>query len=436
MIGKKLLLRELIKLEENGIITGEISERIRMYYLSSEKKKTVLLLIIFGILGSLLIGSGIILLLAHNWDDLPRWVRTIISIVPLIAAQYLCGYAIIKKNDSHAWRESTAVFLFFAVGASISLISQTYNIYGDFGRFILVWSILMLPIVYLLDTVAVSIFYLGWICIWTGYQADEHVYPWLYWPLVGAIIPFGYQLKNTANSIRFTLFSWAAVLFATVTLSMLFMNVQFIDYLIILPLAYMLFFLLLYLIGQTRYYDTKHFFANPASAFGSGGVITLLLILSFDDIWNYYQKHHLLKIIFWDDTVRVATLIGMCVAIFVLFWRLMKSGKKHVAFYTSSLIALGIGYSIMWVKDIPILLIQLAFNAILLLIGVSTIVQGVKQDNLATTNFGMLIISALVLCRFLDSNLSFIIRGIAFIAIGIGFLAANYFLMRKNKNET
>lgn len=435
MIGKKLLLRELVKLEQNGIITGDTSERIRAYYNSSEKPKTIVLLIIFGILGTLLIGSGIILLLAHNWDDLPRWVRTIISLAPLVAAQSVCGYAILKKQESIAWRESTTVFLFCAVGAGISLISQTYNIYGDFGRFILVWSLLILPVIYLFDAVTVSIFYLAWVGLWTGHQVGEHLYPWLYWPLAGAIIPFGYRLyKNAAHSMRFTLFSWAATIFATATLPMLFSKVTFIDSELILPLAYVLLFLLLYLVGHTSFYDQKSSFANPGSLIGSLGIIVLLLIVSFEDVWKYYQKHQPGKITAWEDIAGILLLAGIFVSIIILFLRHMKNGRRHVVYYSLSLIAIGFGYLIFFI-NIPIIFIQFIINSTLLAIGIATIVRGVKQDNLPATNFGMAIISVLILCRFLDSDLSFIIRGIGFIAVGIGFLASNYFLMRKNKNE-
>jgi hypothetical protein len=50
---------------------------------------------------------------------------------------------------------------------------------------------------------------------------------------------------------------------------------------------------------------------------------------------------------------------------------------------------------------------------------------------MARANFGLLVIVALALARFFDSDLSFVSRGLGFIAVGIGFLVANVILFKK-----
>ncbi len=42
----------------------------------------------------------------------------------------------------------------------------------------------------------------------------------------------------------------------------------------------------------------------------------------------------------------------------------------------------------------------------------------------------MLMLAALIITRFFDSDLGFVVRGLAFIGVGIGFLAANVVLIR------
>jgi hypothetical protein len=39
------------------------------------------------------------------------------------------------------WREGTATFLVFAVGAAIALIGQTYHLPGDLGSFLLILDV-------------------------------------------------------------------------------------------------------------------------------------------------------------------------------------------------------------------------------------------------------------------------------------------------------
>jgi hypothetical protein len=70
-------------------------------------------------------------------------------------------------------------------------------------------------------------------------------------------------------------------------------------------------------------------------------------------------------------------------------------------------------------------------NAFLLAVGVTTLIKGVRSDRLGLLNTGMLLLAALILLRFFDTNFSFVIRGSAFILIGLIFLAVNIFISRR-----
>ncbi|MGB4268141.1 MAG: DUF2157 domain-containing protein, partial [Spirochaetota bacterium] len=189
MIPKKLIINELLKLQSKGVIQPQVVAQIKDYYDISSKQDKNLAIIAFGILGSILIGSGTILLIAHNWDDLPRWIRTILSLAPLLASHIPGAFVILKKYTSLTWRETSATLCFFAIGSSIALISQTYNIHGDFGQFILTWSLLSLPLIYLFDAITPALFYIVWLKIWTNHQLSNFNLPWLFWPLLIAIVP-------------------------------------------------------------------------------------------------------------------------------------------------------------------------------------------------------------------------------------------------------
>ena len=71
----------------------------------------------------------------------------------------------------------------------------------------------------------------------------------------------------------------------------------------------------------------------------------------------------------------------------------------------------------------------------LLALGVVKIKEGADNDHLGTLNYGLLILTILVLCRFFDTELSFVLRGLMFLIVGVGFFAANYkFLAKRKKN--
>ena len=130
--------------------------------------------------------------------------------MPLLIGQLFCGFSLFKKNDSPAWLESSAVFLCFAIGASISLIAQVYNISGDFDSFILTWSLLALPLVYCMRSSIVSLLYIIGITIYCCHT-NYFIYPkqptnfWYFLLLLGVVPHYASLLRNKPNS-NFTWF--------------------------------------------------------------------------------------------------------------------------------------------------------------------------------------------------------------------------------------
>ena len=70
-------------------------------------------------------------------------------------------------------------------------------------------------------------------------------------------------------------------------------------------------------------------------------------------------------------------------------------------------------------------------NFLVLAIGIMTIREGAKNNHLGILNYGLLIVSALIICRFFDTNINFVLKGILFVAVGVGFFFANLWMVRK-----
>jgi hypothetical protein len=70
-------------------------------------------------------------------------------------------------------------------------------------------------------------------------------------------------------------------------------------------------------------------------------------------------------------------------------------------------------------------------NVYALGLGVELIARGLRANSTARTNFGLLVIAALAIARFFDSDLSFVTRAIGFIVIGVGFILTNVVLFKK-----
>ena len=57
--------------------------------------------------------------------------------------------------------------------------------------------------------------------------------------------------------------------------------------------------------------------------------------------------------------------------------------------------------------------------------------MGLRTRRMGTINAGMLILAAVIVSRFFDADIGFVLRGVAFIILGIGFLVTNLVLMRR-----
>jgi len=165
------LERQLSELLEADIITSEIAQNISAFYHTKEQGKPNRLFTIFGVLGALLSGLGIILLVAHNWDNMARGLKTFFSFLPLVIGQIACGYSLIRKKGV-SWVESSTTFLILSIGATISLVSQIYNIPGNLNDFLLVWAAIAAPLMYLLRSnlaVIVHLVLITWYACDLGY---------------------------------------------------------------------------------------------------------------------------------------------------------------------------------------------------------------------------------------------------------------------------
>lgn len=419
----KINLEELI---ENGIISETTAVSIEQYYSEQHKSNPNRLLLIFAVLGSLLIGAGIILIIGHNWDSFPRWLKTGLSFLPLIIAQAIAAYTILKKYDNPIWREASAVILFFAIGASISLVSQVYHIVGDLKSFLLTWIVLAIPIIYLLKSKAALLLVIAFLTSYgqqVGYLYKRSI-PYYYWLLVGALVPFIYQIfksEKTSHSLSFIL--WAFLVSITLLLGTFETNFS--------PVAlcmYMSYFGLLYLIGIWYRRYTHSFIQNPFIVIACLGTVIFLFISSFQGFWeSVSESRNAIQFTEISTYVWISlTLLATALFIFLLSKnKLSLSNPLNYSFLLFIII-----YCLSYID--PFISV-FASNLLLLLIGLSLIWRGNRELDLRLLNVGLAIIVILIIARFFDFKISFIVRGIIFVMLGIGFFLANYALIKKRK---
>ena len=186
------LKREVDAWERDGIVDTATAERLRTRYAQVAANETPWGRIIFGSLGALLVGLGIIALLAANWSELGRPTRTVIAFTPLslCAILYVTGY--LRGWSSRAFLEPLGLFWGLSIGAGVALIGQTYHLPQDAEAFTLVWTLLLIPVCYATRALApVAGYFIGLITWVSMSQLSGGVGLW-YWPLAALVAPLIY----------------------------------------------------------------------------------------------------------------------------------------------------------------------------------------------------------------------------------------------------
>lgn len=424
---RKLKNIDLDDLIEEGIINENIATKIVAYQAKQEEAKPNRLGIILSVLGAALIGLGIMLIVAHNWDNLNRPTKTFLAFLPMIIGQIACAFTFFKRKDEVSWREGSATFLFFAVGACIGMISQIYNLDGELGSFLLTWMLLMLPIVYALKSSIVSLLYIGgitWYATNCGY-ANNHE-PYLFWGLLVAAIPHYYHLyQNRPNGNAFNYHSWAIALSVLIALGTWANSAS-----MLMWIAYVSLLGVYFLIGSQPFFSNRRSINNPFLLLGLFGTISLFLTFTFFFFWEeiVQEKMHLISIYLYQEFWVAILLTALGLYLFVK--QRPAEGFKFVSpiplGFIFFLLVFLIGY------NMPIIGMVLS-NIFVLGVGIFYIHRGNQLNQLGVLNLGLLTLAALIICRFFDLNLSFVTRGILFVLVGIGFFLANYQLIQKRK---
>jgi uncharacterized membrane protein len=420
------LRNEVSELLSAGVINEETAGRIEQYYQDKAGPPQNKMVIVFGILGALLVGLGAVLILAHNWDNLSTFAKTIIAFVPLVLGQGICGYTLLKKQNSTTWREAGSTFLVISIGTCISLIGQIYNIPGSVSSFLLYWVLLALPVVYVMRSSVASLLYLigiTWYACEIGYWGNSTDESYVYWGLLLLILPHYYDLyRNKPESNFFTFHNWFIPLSVIATLGTVATEIEEVMF-----IAYISLFGLLYLIGNTPKLREQKIRNNGYLALGSLGTVALLLGLSFDWFWSDLRGKDFSTERWMSAPETIAAAILTLAALALLIYQ--KKNQKPLEIKPVETIF--ILFLVIFYIGLSSPIVTVLINLMVLGISILTIREGARLNHFGILNYGLLIITALIMCRFFDTDLSFVLRGILFVAVGVGFFFANYWMGKR-----
>lgn len=412
------LLQALPELVERGLLTPEQAERIRVQYAPSEAQRVDRGTVLFSLLGGLLVGAGIVLLVAHNWDRLPRMGRTVLAFVPLLAGQALCGFALLKRADRSGWREGTALALSFAVAAALSLVAQIHHLASDLSTFFLTWAVLILGVVYLMRSFGTALLYLALITAYAvGTRADGpgDALPWPYLPLLAAVLPFclRHMRQRPAGVSTFWLSLFVAVSFA-IGSQLFWSDLRPWNYIGIAGLA-----------AAYSLVPVLDPMGARLSPFRGIGVAALLVLLYL--IGSQWMRGGDGAELHRHDRIPLLIMVVVGLAAYVKAWpkRSLRTDPFPELFFAITVLVL--------LGPVAGGAVVLLANLLLLALGVLVVRQGIAENALGRMNLGLLLLAVTIVSRFFDLDIGFAVKGLLSIAIGGAFLLLNLRLLRARK---
>jgi len=433
--GTRWLLAELPDLVTSGVLTAEAAEALRQHYAATDSGEPRRIgFVLSAILGSLLIGAGIILLVAHNWDFLSRPVRCAIAFAPLALSQALAIFVLLRRNESAPWREAAAILNVASIGTAIALVSQTYQIQGDFARFILVWMLLALPIVYLFRTsLGLAIYFVGatvWVLSSKGgpfFEARPNDL-WVWVLLLLGVPAFVARLRQDRNSYGTLLVVTALAVAAAFSLG----QTDEIGAQSFWRCSFAAFWTVVYLVGAAASKDWRATRPHPFVAAGWIGILSVAIFLSFQDTWRTQRWQNAVDLIprHYPDVLATGIQIAWVLAALLFaayaLWKERKINLAPAVFAPIALVAWGIAKQ----TGDP-LVPSLLLNFFILGLGIFTLLRGIRAGRVFEANLGMLVVTILAIARFFDNEFEFFVRGVAFIAIGLGFFGTNLVVFKR-----
>ena len=415
-------LKELI---EAGIIDQNKADQIASYFAKKTEEKPSRIFLVFAILGAILIGVGIFSIMAFNWSSFSLTTKTIVAFTPLVIAQGLCLYTLLKKAKDPIWFESLSTILAFTFGGALILISELYPVRAYEENYILIWLTLILPVIYIMRSSMASLMCIVGMMIYTlninGTNWNAAHYFFI--PLYIGVVPHYYGLLKNRPSSNFTLahhvFFWLSLLACICSLSNAFGN--------LIPMTFLFMGNLTLILSHQKLFlrkpqDQKNDLLFYLSILG---IFIAVTFYSFYDNWN---NNSFRKFNYFNQPIFYSILILAVISICVIIKERFSNIKSNPLFYVfiPALIALLIG------KSSPLLFV-IIFNVLGFLMGLFFILEGNKKNHLGILNVGLIMVLTLIIFRSMDLDINEAWKGVIFVFLGLGFFVANFIMIRKRK---
>lgn len=416
-----------------GLIDAVQSQSIKNLYPQPQTKKVVpWALLVFSGIGAVIIGLGIILLFAYNWDKMSKYAKLAVIFGSLIVAHFSGITIFIRSQRFKGIGESLCVLGTMLFGAGIWLVAQIYHIDEHYPNAFLYWGIGAMLMAWTMPSVFQAILAAVLFTIWVGCECGDfsHSTPYVF-ILLAALLPVAY---GKCSRLLIT------VLLLAVSISAIFVVSSYDGYAneeLVFPVLLGLFSLYI-AAGLIHQKFAKYESLSPYYIFiGLAGYFITLYILGFSDILD-----------------EVLNITGILSASVLLYW-FVPSGVAFAGWcYVFKRILVKdsfkfFSYDLFFVPLMPFLIFYFCFgtmhsfqwvlaaiiNLVFLTHAVTMMARGCMNAYLIPTIFGSLLLIALMIARFIDFVDDLAVRGMIFVVVGILIFSQGFFYVRAKKEK-
>ncbi len=419
-----------------GAISPAQAEAIRRLYPEAKDALPWGMLIFSGI-GAVVTGLGIILLLAYNWQAIPKFGKLGLIFGALVAA-HGGGLRLRQASD---WRrqlgEALGVLGTMLFGAGIWLVAQVYHIDEHYPNGFLVWGLGALAAAWALPSLAQGVLAVVALSVWGGTETFGFGTAVHWAPLLLVVGVGGLAWKERSRLLLAVVL--AGFYFLLLTNSAQGRGV------VAFPVALNIFALLI-----AAAFLARRGSGFPASAgildfFGWIGFLFVCYLLSFHSVAEEALRwhDHLVSDRRWFE-LGLYGWLPFVLGLAVWAWAAWAARRRGLG---SRLVA-----SELWLLPLTVLLAQVLaalsptsggsgtgegavaaagiFNLVLLAIAGMWMARGCREGELRSVILGSLLLVLLVAARYFDLFESLALRGLVFLVVGGALFAEGFFYRR------
>ena len=437
------MLAEVLEVDIEELIYGEKKSVINSQDKTKQKNRIKITL---AVVGSIFVASGLTILFFGFWKDFSISLQTAFSVIPMLAGQCVALYTYFKRKDSASWRESASIIWTIGTVATIALVDGIHNISWVYTDYLVVDSMLLIPILFVFGSVVPLTFYYYMIVHIATIGNWQNLLFSIFFFTVGIL--FTYYLSRDKDDVRGKLAQWITMISAIPEMVVLiiagFRTGILAESMSVLFAGLLAFFLCIYIVSIDNKVVTSPF--KPVSAIG---ICVTMLALS---IYTILDAPSMIGY----DLIGFIISIVLCVVVPVIVVTIKREDFEDEPFKIAkiampfSMIGLVYLYSILdnqyWEGATDSILTAATYDtinffvtcvssALTIAFGGMLVYQGIKEIKILTINLGLLTVFIQMIGFYSSINHNIFVFGTLLLAFGAIIIFINWKMLSIKKSQ-